>query len=105
VAGDVSKDCKQLTQNFAGAGEKTLETIHGVQLFKLSEVNSWFARSEYRGYFFNDIPEAEFLHLAQYLRFVNSQMVEERIVPNLSKLCRNEITKLENLNTHGLSKA
>ena len=59
-------------------------------MYKLYEVKSRFARSNYRGYFINDVDEAEVASLVQYMKVLNNKLVDETIKPNISKLCQTE---------------
>lgn len=101
---DASKNCDQLEKQFANAGEKSFQTVNGVVMYKLYEVESRFARSNYRGYFINNVNESEVASLVQYMKVVNNELVDETIKPNISKLCQTGWQVMESLQDYTITK-
>ncbi len=99
-----SKNCDQLEANFSNAGEKSFQTVNAVVMYKLYEVESRFARSKYRWYFINNVPESEVASLAQYMQVVNDKLIDQTIKPHISTLCRSTWEQMETIQSYTTSK-
>jgi len=99
------KDCSKLKKTFASISEKTFDTLNGMTFYKLSEINSrYFDNQPHRGYFLNDAVENEVTLLWKYLKFPNKTLVDEVLKPNMTKICRQDNNKMEEVASYKLNK-
>lgn len=88
---NANRDCAALQKTFSASPEKTFSSSMGVDYYKLQEVSSWFFANGNRfGYFIHNAPEADVTDLASYLVLPNEYIVKQQILPNVSRLCRED---------------
>lgn len=79
------QDCDVLQNNFAQASSQSYANADGVTLYKMYEANSWFARTELFGYFFNDMSVDTVLDLHKNIRYVTVSGIKKIY----ARLCTN----------------
>jgi len=94
-----SKNCKQLEINIWWSAEKNFATAYGLIFYKMPETaNRYFHNGDMRWYFMPDTEEAEVTQIAKYLVVPNKQFVENKVMPNAKKLCKDDSRQLDKIN-------
>lgn len=89
------KDCDVLQNNFAQYSNQSYANADGVTLYKMPEANTWFARTELFGYFFNDMSVDTVLDLHKHIRYVTVNGIKKVY----ARLCTNTDQSIQKLGT------
>lgn len=92
------QDCDKLQNTFSQSSNQSYANADGVTLYKMPEANTWFARTELFGYFFNDMSADVVLDLHKHLRYVTVAGIK-KVYP---RLCTNMDQSIKQLGSISL---
>lgn len=95
IVGSADKDCPKLASVFAWLSLQKYVGDEGVTLYRQSEAQSWYAHTEYFGYFYNDWTDDTVLDVQKHVDYINNRWVQN----NLVQLCVSDDNKMQRVST------